>query len=75
MEETFGLLLGFLRVVIVELLLYRVFYWIGWPACKLLSFGKYPSTQPNSNTRNRKTLVFLVGIAVSLAIFMTYIYW
>ena len=38
---------GFLRAIgyiIAEIVFGTVCYWIGWPICKLITFGKYPSS-------------------------------
>lgn len=38
---------GFLRgigYILAEILFGTVCYWIGWPICKVLTLGKYPSS-------------------------------
>jgi phosphotransferase system glucose/maltose/N-acetylglucosamine-specific IIC component len=75
MEEAVGLLLWFVRTLIIEILFYTIFYWIGWAVCKVFTLGKYPQSMPSSNDKKKSTLVFLVGMAVSIIIFMAFIYW
>ena len=75
MEEIVGLLLWFVRVLVIEILFYRVFYWIGWAVCKVFTFGKYPASLLSSNNREKSTLVFLIGLAVCIAVFVAFIYW
>ena len=41
-----GLLRG-VGYVLVEVLFNFVFYYIGWPICKILSFGNYPKKPSN----------------------------
>ena len=75
MEEVVGLLFWFVRILIIDILFYTVFYWIGWAVCKVFTFGKYPLSLVSSNTKEKSTLVFLIGMAVSIAIFIAFIYW
>jgi len=38
---------GFLRgigYILVEILFGTVCYWVGWPICKIVTVGKYPSS-------------------------------
>jgi len=38
---------GFLRgvgYILAELLFGTVCYWVGWPICKIITLGKYPSS-------------------------------
>ena len=75
MEEVVGVLFWLVRILIIEILFYGVFYWIGWAVCKVFTFGKYPNSLLSSNNKDKSTLVFLIGMAVSIAIFLTFIYW
>lgn len=75
MEEVVGLLFWFVRTLIIDILFYTVFYWIGWGVCKVFTFGKYPHSFVSSNHKEKRTLIFLVGMAVSIAIFIAFIYW
>jgi ABC-type phosphate transport system permease subunit len=75
MEEIVGLLFIFLRVLILEILFWTVFYWIGWSVCKAVTFGKYPYSLVSSNKNNRNTLLPVIGGTLCLAIFMSFIYW
>ncbi|OAL59928.1 hypothetical protein A6R74_01270 [Halomonas sp. ALS9] len=37
---------GFFRVIgyiLAEIFFRTICYWVGWPICKLVTFGKYPS--------------------------------
>jgi hypothetical protein len=39
---------GFFRVIgyiLAEVFFGTVCYWVGWPICKLVTLGKYPSSQ------------------------------
>lgn len=75
MDEIFGVLIWFIRTLIIEFLFYTVFYWIGWGVCKFFTLGKYPKPLGLSENRNKGTYVMLVGIAFSLTVFMAFIYW
>lgn len=64
---------GFFRglaYVIVEIFFGKVCYLLGWPVCKLLSFGKYPSAhhsaQADSGSRQSYWCSF-AGLIVLLA--------
>jgi hypothetical protein len=59
MEEAVGLLFWFVRTLIIEILFYTIFYWIGWAVCKVFTFGKYPQSMPSSNDKKKVPLCFL----------------
>ncbi|MBT1449777.1 hypothetical protein KJ365_02710 [Glaciecola sp. XM2] len=48
MEDILGeIFRGFLRVIgyiLAEIFFWTICYWLGWPICKLFSFGRYPKT-------------------------------
>ena len=50
------------------------FYWVGWPVCKAVTFGRYPNSLASSNGKNKNAMVSLVGVTVSLGIFLCFIY-
>jgi len=75
MEVIFELFSTFIRIFIIEILLGTVFYWIGWTVCKAFSFGKYPNFLQSSSGKNKETLVFIVGLAACLAVFLSFIFW
>jgi hypothetical protein len=75
MEVLVELLFTFIRILILEILIGVVFYWIGWGVCKVVTFGRYPNSSQPTHRKNRDTRVVVVGIAVSLAIFLMGIYW
>jgi hypothetical protein len=75
MEVLVELLFTFLRVLVIEFLVGTVFYWIGWTVCKVATLGSYPRSLQLTNHNKRDTRIFVVGFAVSLAIFLLCIYW
>ena len=75
MELIAELLTTFFRVLIVDILLGTVFYFIGWFVCKVATFGRYPHSIGKTNDKNRNLSVSLVGVATSLAVFLSFIYW
>jgi cytochrome bd-type quinol oxidase subunit 1 len=75
MEIIAELLTTFFRVLIVDILLGTVFYCIGWFVCKVTTFGRFPHSIGKSNDKNRNLLVSLIGVATSLAVFLSFIYW
>jgi hypothetical protein len=74
MEVIIELLSTYVRVLVVEILFGTVFYWVGWPLCKVVTFGRYPNYLASSNGKNRNAMVSLVGVIVSLGIFLCFIY-
>ena len=67
MEELFLILLKILRVVVIEAILFPVFYWVGWVTCKLISFGQYPYPQGIDDVeKNKATFVYVVGVITSI---------
>ncbi len=39
---------GFFRAIgyiLAEIFFGTICYWVGWPVCKILTFGKYPSSK------------------------------
>ena len=75
MEVIVGLLSTFLRMLIIDFLVYTVFYWVGWSVCKVLTFCRYPKKTDQLNSKNRNTLVLIVGVTVSLGLFISFLYW
>ncbi len=67
---------GFLRglgYLLIEVLFNFVFYYIGWPVCKILSFGAYPkkSSYDRLHTETRQGLLcsfvgFLLVVVIGL---------
>jgi hypothetical protein len=74
MEVIVELLSTHVRVLVVEILFGSVFYWVGWPVCKAITFGRYPNSLASSNGKNRDVMVSLVGVTVSLGVFLCFIY-
>jgi hypothetical protein len=62
MEEIVGLLFTFLRILVIDVLFGMVFYWIGWPVCKIISFGRYPNSLESPKN---DTFVSLLGLTVA----------
>ena len=64
---------GFFRglvFVVVEIVFGKVCYLLGWPVCKLLSFGKYPSANqpvPSKSNNRQSYWCSFVGMVVLLA--------
>lgn len=72
---------GFFRVIgyiLAEIFFGTVCYWVGWPICKLVTLGKYPSSQQvvylggsNSNIQgfwcSSVGLVFLIVLGLFTA--------
>lgn len=75
MEEIVGLLFTCLRILVVEILFRTVLYWMGWSVCKVVTLGKYPNSMKSVGSKNRDTLVSIVGVAVGIIIFMAFINW
>jgi hypothetical protein len=75
MEIIAELLSTIVRFLVIEILFWTVFYWIGWSVCKIVTFGNYPDSLDKPNGKNRDVLVSFVGLAVSLATFISFIYW
>jgi hypothetical protein len=69
MDEILALLVRLLGQLLGELLLGRIFYFIGWPFVKLATLGKYPSKRRDSHSR-QEIYVVCVGIAVSVVALM-----
>jgi hypothetical protein len=71
-----GLLRG-LALLVVEIIFGKLCYVLGWPVCKLLSFGKYPdtngSTSPSSQQRQAYWCSF-AGLVVLLIAIVTAIW-
>jgi hypothetical protein len=74
MEVIVELLSTYVRILVVEILFLSVFYWVGWPVCKAITFGRYPNSLALSNGKNRDAMVSLVSVIVSLGIFLCFIY-
>jgi hypothetical protein len=74
MEVIVELLSTYVRILVVEILFGTVFYWVGWPVCKAVTFGRYPNSLASSNGKNRNAMVSLVGVTASLGIFLCFIY-
>jgi hypothetical protein len=75
MEVVVELLFTFVRVLVVDILLGTVFYWIGYLVCKLVTLGRYPNVLGPASGEKKSTLVGVVGFVVSLGIFLFFIYW
>ncbi len=59
---------GFVLDVLVDLVLYVLFYWPGWLILRILTLGKYPP--PQSQPHNR---LFVSGIPlVTLLVFVAF---
>ena len=71
MEVIFELFSTFIRILVIEILFGTVFYWIG----KAVTFGRYPNSLKSLSAKNKETPVFIVGLAVCLAVFLSFIYW
>ena len=53
--------------LIWELLFELVAWWVGWPLCRLLSLGRFPSAgwaHPDDDARWENLAVSLVGVGV-----------
>jgi uncharacterized protein with PQ loop repeat len=74
MEVIVELSSTYVRILVVEILFGTVFYWVGWPVCKAITFGRYPNSLASSNGKNRYAIVSLMGVTVSLGIFLWFIY-
>ncbi len=66
---------GFLRglgYIIAEIFFKTLCFWIGWPFCKVLTFGKYPRPQRNSDywaeERSSDVMCSLLGLTVLIVI-------
>jgi hypothetical protein len=65
---------GFFRVLaflVVEIVFGKVCYFLGWPVCKLLSFGKYPSANqmvPSESNAKQSYWCSFAGLVVLLAV-------
>ena len=35
----------FIGYILAEIFFATICYWVGWPICKLITFGKYPSSR------------------------------
>ncbi|QTH62643.1 hypothetical protein J1N51_07580 [Psychrosphaera ytuae] len=60
----------------VDLIFNFVFYYIGWPICKLVSFGKYPKpvNYDYLHTENRQGLLCsFVGFFACLLLFIGWV--
>lgn len=70
---------GFLRgigYILAEIFFGTICYWVGWPICKVLTFGKYPSSSQvvyleNCSARNVGFWCSAVG---SLTLLLSAIY-
>lgn len=71
---------GFLRglaLLVVEIIFGKLCYVLGWPVCKLLSFGKYPDTNGSVSQANQQRQAYwcsFVGLVVLLIAFTTAIW-
>jgi hypothetical protein len=63
MEEIVSLVARFIGDAVLEIVIGRLFFWIGWPFVKLATFGKYPGKFPKENSRE-EIYVACVGLAV-----------
>lgn len=71
---------GFLRgigYILAEIFFGTICYWVGWPICKILTFGKYPSSSQvvyleNYKARDTGFWCSVVGL-LTLLLFALYI--
>jgi len=63
MEEIVSLVARFIGDAVLEIVIGRLFFWIGWPFVKLATFGKYPGKCPRGNARE-EIYVACIGLAV-----------
>ena len=63
MEELFSLLIRFAGYVVIDLLIGRFFYAIGWPFVKVATIGRYPREKWASDSRP-ETYVCCVGAVI-----------
>ena len=75
MDDIFGEIgKGFIRgigYILAEIFFNTICYWVGWPFCKVLTFGKYPKSRKSEywdNDRLPETMCSLVGLSVLLVI-------
>lgn len=67
---------GFLRgigYILAEIFFGTICYWIGWPICKILTFGRYPSSKQivyldDYNGRNQGFWCSAVGLIVLIIV-------
>ena len=65
---------GFFRALtyfVLEIFFGKVCYVLGWPVCKLLSFGKYPSANqsvPSESDSKQSYWCSFAGLVVLLAV-------
>lgn len=65
-EEAVGGIFRFVATIVFEFIFYTACYYIGWPICKVVTFGKYPSSVPGQ--KQSKWPVCLVGVLVVVAL-------
>ena len=66
---------GFFRLIgyiLAEIFFGTICYWVGWPICKILSFGKYPASQQvvyldNYSGRREGFWCSAIGLVVIIA--------
>lgn len=69
MDEILALLVRQLGQLLGELLLGRIFYFVGWPLVKLATLGRYPSPARNSHSR-QEIYVTCIGLAATVVAMM-----
>ncbi len=80
MDELFeSLLKGIARAIgwfVADFLFNFIFYYIGWPVCKVLSLGKYPKpvTYDYLHTENRQGLFCsFIGFLIVILLFVAWV--
>lgn len=63
MEEIVSLVARFIGDAVLEIVIGKFFFWIGWPFVRLATFGKYPRKCSRENSRE-EIYVACVGLAV-----------
>ena len=67
---------GFLRAIgylIAEIFYRTICYWIGWPICKIITFGKYPKAKNAVYFEERVDSIFwccAIGLLTLIAVLL-----
>lgn len=80
MEEILGeVTKGFFRgigYILAEIFFWTICYWVGWPICKVLTFGSYPKTTTTTyldNTNHKSFGCAFVGLLTIIGAIAFYI--
>ena len=80
MDDLLGeLAKGIFRAVsylVIEVLFHFVFYYIGWPICKIVTFGKYPNRSKSEfldKTDQQQTWCGFIGFLVVLFVILYFL--